>query len=313
MTVPCTKEQAREAAVWMTLLHSPDRNERVDRGFRRWLAAHPGNARAFDAASRGWEAAGLVPKGSFPHHLAANAARSQSWFRPAAAMAAIAVFIVAGLLWQGRHGGVTTEIGEQRILTLEDGTRIFLNTDTRVVLDYNEQRRAVELKSGEAYFDVAKRGPEWPFVVIAGERRINAVGTAFVVRRDEDRLLVTLVEGKVTVNEARHPEAPIAELTPGQRLTVATQLPPRVDEPPLEKVTSWRTGVLDLPIMSLSEAMAEMNRYSQETIRLASPEDGEIEVSGVFRIGDNRSFAHAVAESYGFQVAIEKGGIVLKK
>ncbi|MBL8268146.1 FecR family protein [Steroidobacter sp.] len=313
MTVPCTKEQAREAAVWMTLLHSPDRNERVDRGFRRWLATHPGNARAFDAASRGWEAAGLVPKGSFPHHLAAKKERGTGWLRPAAAMAIIAVFSVAAVLWQAHFGGVSTEIGEQRILTLEDGTRIFLNTDTRVVLDYNAQRRAVELKSGEAYFDVAKRGPEWPFVVIAGEKQINAVGTAFVVRRDADRLLVTLVEGKVTVNEARHPEAGIVKLTPGQRLTVAAQLPPRVDEPPLEKVTSWRTGFLDLPIMPLSEAVAEMNRYSQEPIRLASPEDGEVEVSGVFRTGDNRSFAHAVAESYGFRVVMEKGGITLKK
>jgi transmembrane sensor len=313
MTVPCTKEQAREAAVWMTLLHSPDRNERVDRGFRRWLAAHPGNARAFDAASRGWEAAGLVPKGSFPHHLAANAARSDRWRRPVAAMAAIMVCMVVGLLWQGRYGGVSTEVGEQRILTLEDGTRIFLNTDTRVVIDYDAQRRAVELKSGEAYFDVAKRGPEWPFVVIAGGKQIHALGTAFVVRRDEDRLLVTLVEGKVTVNEIQRPEATIAELHPGQRLTVTERLPARVDEPALEKVTSWRSGYVDLPIMPLAEAVAEMNRYSHERIRLASPEDGNIAVSGVFRSGDNSSFARAVAESYGFRVVLEKGGITLKK
>ena len=310
MTVPCTKEQAREAAVWLTLLHSPDRNERVDRGFRRWLAAHPGNTRAFDAASRGWEAAGLLPKAAFPHHLAASTARTYRWFRP---VAAIVVLMVAVLLWHGRYGGVSTEVGEQRILTLEDGTRIFLNTNTRVVLDYTAQRRAVELKSGEAYFDVAKRGPQWPFVVIAAGKRINAVGTAFVVRRDDDRLLVTLVEGKVTVNEAQRPRESIAELTPGQRLTVAARSPPRVDEPSLEKVTSWRSGYLDLPIMPLAEAVAEMNRYSHQRIHLASPDDGGIAVSGVFRTGDNLSFAHAVAEGYGFQVVIDDDSIVLKK
>src|SRR5690606_17321096 len=93
MTVRCTREQAREAAVWMTLLNGPDRTAKVDRGLRRWLAAHPGNARAFEAASRGWEAAGQMPRAPFPHHLAAVAPGRPVWrrFAPAAAVLVLAV------------------------------------------------------------------------------------------------------------------------------------------------------------------------------------------------------------------------------
>jgi transmembrane sensor len=310
-TVKCSREQTREAAVWMTLLRSPDRTEKMDRGLKRWLAAHPGNVAAFEAASTAWEAAGMLPRGPFPHHLAGRQGGVRRAIRPALAAAVLATLAVTGIWLQGRHAGVATDIGEQRILTLQDGTRVFLNTDTRVVVRYGERRRVVELKSGEAYFDVAKHGPGWPFVVTAGGQQVHAVGTAFVVRRDSNRLLVTLLEGKVTVALAQKGGAPIA-LSPGQRLTLEERQPPKVDEPVLEKVTAWRAGYLDLPVMPLEEAVAEMNRYSRTRIRIAESESAVIPISGVFRAGDNVSFANAVADAYGLEVQSGSGGITLR-
>ena len=106
-----------------------------------------------------------------------------------------------------RSDAVVTGVGEQRTLTLEDGTRIQLNTDTRAVVRYDERLRRVELEKGEAMFEVARR-PDWPFVVTAGDRQIRALGTAFVVRREAEVLAVTLVEGKVTVTPTVDEQVP---------------------------------------------------------------------------------------------------------
>ena len=113
------------------------------------------------------------------------------------AAAALVALVVGGVLYW-RSLGITTELGEQRNLTLSDGTRVALNTATKIRVRYDNAARRVELERGEALFEVAKV-PARPFVVIAGGRRVTAVGTSFVVRRDNEEVAVTLLEGKVTV------------------------------------------------------------------------------------------------------------------
>src|SRR5262249_42283613 len=155
---------------------------------------------------------------------------------------------IGALLLVHHLRGITTDIGEQRQLTLEDGSRIFLNTATRVLVRYDKQARRIELKRGEAQFDVA-RNPQWPFIVRAGDREIRALGPPFVVRYNEHGTAVTLVEGKVSVtpiaSSLRHtPDLPTTAtsstraiaLTAGQRVTIARAGTPQLDRPPLERV-----------------------------------------------------------------------------
>src|SRR5687767_5392635 len=101
------------------------------------------------------------------------------------------------------------------MLVLQDGTRTFLNTDTRVVVRFDKQARPVELKNGEALFEVAKQAPSWPFVVVVDGRRVTALGTALVVRRGSGRVSVTLVEGSVAVLPTKQRSAPSIPLMPG--------------------------------------------------------------------------------------------------
>src|SRR5690606_28626324 len=93
---------------------------------------------------------------------------------------------------------VRTGVGEQRTVTLEDGSRVSLNTATRLSLHFDRGVRRVRLQSGEALFEVA-RDPGRPFVVESGDRQVRALGTAFIVRRDAGRIAVTLMEGSVEV------------------------------------------------------------------------------------------------------------------
>jgi transmembrane sensor len=175
----------------------------------------------------------------------------------------------------------------------------------------------VQLLSGEAFFTVSKR-PDWPFVVQAGNREVTAVGTAFAVRRDETRMAVTLVEGKVAVTavaqslyEKATPSTPPMVLSPGERLTFdGSAQPPKLDRPQVDKVTAWRQGVVDINDMTLAEALKEMSRYSK--VKLAAEgAAANIRVGGVFRSTDAQTFAKGVALTHGLSLREEGGRIVL--
>jgi transmembrane sensor len=219
-----------------------------------------------------------------------------------ATVAAAAVLIPVALFFF-RSDAVTTGIGELRTLVLDDATRLYLNANTRVRVHYDKQFRRVTLERGEALFEVAKR-PDWPFVVTAGGREIRALGTSFDVKRDEQDLAVTLVEGKVTVTPEREPtpEQKPFVLSPGQRLTFAKAGSPKIDRPPLEQVTAWKLGQVNLDNTPLAEAVAEMNRYSRQRIVIDDPSLAAIRVSGIFIAGDSANFAHAVGKAYQVRV-----------
>jgi len=175
---------------------------------------------------------------------------------------------------------------------------VYLNTATHIVVHYDRHSRRVELEAGEALFDVAKSSDR-PFMVTAGDRQVTALGTSFVVRRDAQRLAVTLVEGKVTVNQT-------FTLSPGQRLTLTPGGGARLDMPSLEIATAWRRGQVILDDTPLSSAVAEMNRYSPVELVIEQPEAGRLLISGLFQAGDSASFARAIAATYGL-TALNKG------
>jgi transmembrane sensor len=264
---PVSPERLAEASVWIAKLHGDARGRAVEDGLRRWLQANPENSRAFELATEVWEESeklrSVVPFRPLSH-VEHRPRRGAALVVAFACMLAVAV---VGIVWFQYVGVVATAVGEQRQLVLEDGTRVFLNTDTRIVVKYHETARRVELRRGEALFNVAKRS-DWPFIVVAGDRQVKALGTSFVVRRDAERLAVTLVEGSVLVSpvlpalpDIVQPtiDAPGAiEQTPatttsqasggqftlaaGQRLTFSSGAATRLDTPSIDRTTAWRRG-----------------------------------------------------------------------
>lgn len=302
-----------QAAVWLARLRGPERTAQVERGFRRWLRADPMHARAFELLTDRLEAVERLRGAPTPERWRrARPAARFAW--PAiAAMAAALALVTIGVLAYFKYTGIDTAVGEQRTLALSDGTRIYLNTATRVRVDFDQQRRRVELVSGEALFEVAKQTR--PFVVVAGDREITALGTAFLVEREARELSVTLIEGKVSVTpkgaDTRQSVAERAILAPGERLTISAGTAPRLDRPALEKVTAWRQGQVALDDVPLSEAVIEMNRYSTARLVIERPEAFDLPVGGFFRMGDSASFARAVAATYGMHVIVRDDVITL--
>jgi transmembrane sensor len=311
-----------EAGVWITRLHSGERDETAIAGVKKWLESDPMNAKALELCTEVWEeSAGLKRVTTF---LSPAPARRRLVRFTVVATAVVLGVAVLGSAFLLRHPEVSTGVGEQRLLNLSDGSRVYLNTATRIRVDYDSRTRLVELESGEALFDVANRS-NWPFVVRAGDRRIKALGTSFVVRRDAKLTTVTLVEGKVAVTGDVRPEAPGTEaaearngsgsgtdftLTPGQRLTLSAGRA-QLDVAPLDKAIAWRKGQVVLDDTPLTSAVAEMNRYSQVKLVIERAEAGTLTVNGLFQAGDSASFARAVAQTYGLVVVERNDRIIL--
>lgn len=237
--------------------------------------------------------------------IAATANRTErKTVRWAMAAAATFVFVVVGLIaarsqieqWLAPE--YVTTVGEQRSITLEDGSVVELNSQSRLRAHFKDDLRAIDLLEGEAIFRVSK-DPNRPFRVRTGATDIVAVGTAFNVKSSDARTVVTVLEGRVRVNQRDAAERSAAasakavsefELAVGDQLIVARAQPAiRVSLRDTEKVTSWTERRLIFEDTPLSAVAAEFARYSSRTIRIDDPAIAERKINGVFDATDPAS------------------------
>jgi len=202
----------------------------------------------------------------------------------------------------------STRVGETFSATLEDGSRVQLNTDSAVRVRYSAGQRRIELLRGQAFFQVA-HNVQRPFIVLAGDAQVRALGTRFDVRRIGQDVRVVLVQGSIEVSDPAVRPAPW-RLKAGQalalpRATAEPVAPTPVDTP---SVTSWTTGNLTFQGVPLSEAVAELNRYSHDKIVLAPGVPADRHVTGVFPAGDNGDFIAAVSSIFDLKSARKSNG-----
>lgn len=325
-----------EAAGWDARLRAPDCSEAERAAFKRWCQLSLDNQQRFDQLQNMLSElrdARDAPEIRALRESALNAApplpAQRRWlgFRGPGKVAAVALLAI-GLFYLAVNApyrpaiqlspSYATAVGERSTTTFDDGSVTVLNTDTRLQVAYSDQERRVTLLKGQALFDVAK-DPQRPFVVVAGEQRITAIGTVFDVRLDGDDLKVTLVEGVVEVlahaplgiqlTDPSSAPAPVL-LAAGQQLSttaIATQSQPIVESADVERATIWRQGRVFFEDAPLSEAIAEMNRYSSTQIVLGDTGLDAYRVSGMFRTGQQTNFVDAL-EVY-FPLTAERAGL----
>lgn len=200
----------------------------------------------------------------------------------------------------GEYKTVATARGGRRKVLLADGSRIVLNTLSRVKVDYRGTSRRIELLEGEALFEVAK-DPHRPFVVVAADREIKALGTSFGVRLDGPALQVTLVEGRVAVGQL--------ELKPGQQLIEREKQAPFIRKVDVARTLSWQSGWLVLNRDTVRDAIREISRYANERIT-CDPRLLDLHVSGTFRTGEIDTFVVALAEIHPLTVEQPSPGVL---
>jgi transmembrane sensor len=309
----------REAAGWFAKLNQPSVTTDALWAFREWRK-EPANREAYARVEAAWAAAGRL-SASDPEiraltadALVRNPARPEGLRRRtwavgllsggAIAAAAFAVVWMLGLT----QPTYRTAVGEERLVVLDDGSRVRLNTDSELKVRFRPGERRLVLAKGEALFEAAHDAAR-PFVVEADGARVRALGTKFDVRKDSNAVHVTLLEGRVQVVQAGQVGA--TTLAPNQQLTVSgggITAPVAADA---REVSGWTSGRLSFRGVALDDAIAEVNRYAVHQIVLdASAPLGRQPVSGVFNAGDTAAFVAAVSAFFNLTATTAPDGSV---
>jgi transmembrane sensor len=240
------------------------------------------------------------------------------------ALAASVLLVVAGGLYTYQAGILTgdrytTPVGAIESVSITDGSKVTLNTDSQIRVSLTDTERRVELKHGEAFFEVAHDARR-PFIVRVGNKRVIAVGTKFSVRRDgNDDIQVVVTEGKVRIESAREAPGPgeggtgNTFLTPGAiaRASDVGVLVQRKTLPEAEEQLSWRSGILQFRNQTLADAIAEFNRYNSRKLVIDDPSIAALTIEGNFRSNNVAAFARLLETGYPIRVVEEGDRIIL--
>jgi ferric-dicitrate binding protein FerR (iron transport regulator) len=170
-----------------------------------------------------------------------------------------------------------TPRGGQFQLTLPDGTKVWLNSASRIRYPavLTSDKRVVFL-TGEAYFEVAADQSK-PFTVYTGNQKVTVLGTHFNINcyDDEEAARTTLLEGSVAVSRIRE-VAPVAQhkiLLPGEQSVVAYHNwdPITVNKPDLAEVTAWKEGEFRFHNTKITTIMRQIARWYDVEVEYQGP------------------------------------------
>jgi transmembrane sensor len=207
----------------------------------------------------------------------------------------------------------STPIGGRRTIPLIDGSKVELNTATVVRAAVNDKHRDVWLDQGEAYFEVAHLAGR-PFVVHAGDRTVTVLGTKFSVRRDGEKVTVSVIEGRVRIDDADEPDTvPTAIITAGDVAIAqgSSTLLSAKSEEGVSEALGWRDGILNFDHTSLADAAAEFNRYNHKQILIGDSQTGEIRIGGTFQASNVDAFVRLLHDAYGLRVTATSNAVKL--
>lgn len=311
--------QIEEAAArWLMRRDESDWRAEDQAALDAWLDQSMAHKAAFWRLEHGWRQADRL--GSLGGAVMPTAT---PWFdrawRPMAIAASIALVVLTAVFLRAPSLTAPVQVAQQTFVTpvgghqrvpLEDGSEIELNTGTVLRAAVSGDSRQVWLDRGEAYFEV-KHSDRIPFIVYAGPRTVTVLGTKFSVRRDGDKVTVSVVEGRVRVAE-EGAETPGREVSvtssatvttgdvaigEGRSTLVATRSPERV-----ANALAWRDGMLSFDQTSLGDVAAEFNRYNQRKLVIVDAEAASIRIGGTFQASNVDAFSRLLRDAYGLRV-----------
>lgn len=304
-----------EAEAWLARLGSPECDMRDRGAFEDWLALSPSHVEDYLDAERIHSIAASLGSDDLLRAATRSAKRDVrgdtrrrrvGW---GMAMAASLLLVCGAVLWFARAPTSTpmlaqyaTAVGEQRAVTLADGTQLLLDTDSIVTTRFDDETRVLGVLHGRVQLVVAE-DRQRPFVVEAGASTIRDIGTTFQVSRWDDVVNVGLIDGAVTVTVgAGGSAAATSTLSPGEQVSVdAAKLQARR---PLDIAVAlgWPRGDLIFKDRRLDSLLQEMNRYAKTPLRLADPALGAVTVSGVFHHDDQAALVAALERGWSLRV-----------
>lgn len=317
---PNDSSSLRQQAIgWMVRRNDEGWTAQDEALFQDWLSADPQHAQMYAQCDGRWAQLDAMPadllagmrsklKADKAHASAmqarsirTQASRRYFLFWPAtSALTMAAVGGVGYMAWQSLQAqplsvqAYRTERGRQQSIVLTDGSRLRMDTATRLEVRMYRQRREVHLENGQAVFEVQHDGR--PFHVLAASHRVTVVGTRFSVRYTpdipgNDGVQIAVEEGKVRVAALHAAEIDSGgyDLQAGQLLTAGEQL--QVDgrggagevvRLSADGIAPWREQRVSFVDVPLSQALAELERYGSTGLVVHDPKVAALRLSGTF-------------------------------
>ncbi len=334
------------AADWLVRLQNPEVTLEETLAWQAWVHESEQHAQAFarvEAVSQLLREV-RAPKNLSPRELARDQYDAsiplKEWRAPlrqgrmvaiAASLAALACTLTIALQFSAAlpwgHAGadvMTTAVGENRTISLSDGSRIVLGGDTRIAVALTPRLREIELSRGEALFTVARDATR-PFKVHAGDATVVALGTEFNVRRGRNHAVVAVTEGRVRVEPVTYlvpvallrefkPKLRAVNLSAGQQTMAGSagiEAATRIED--LAAATSWRSGQLTFRLQPLSDVLEDVNRYTAKRIVLDDDSLGSLLITGMVTRENVRGWIESLERGFALDAVEEGDRIVLKK
>ncbi len=228
------------------------------------------------------------------------------WSFMSVAIRALAAVMVLTIWWWSAAGISTSQYrtakGEQQTITLDDGSTVMLNTETRLSVRFSEHERFVELERGEARFTVT-HDSQRPFQVEAGNGMVQDLGTQFIVKKMSHHVEIFVFEGIVEVGltdlhfREGMPSPRILKQGEQVRYTLDGHLS-SIESIKDQSISAWTEGKLIFHAQPLNSVLKELARYIPGDIRLQDPTLADLPISGIFNLEDLESFPQALQEAF---------------
>jgi transmembrane sensor len=218
-----------------------------------------------------------------------------------------AVFIAANWplqLFQPTTKTFSTPVGGHRSLTLVDGSKIDLNTDTTITVSMSAKHRSAMLEKGEALFSI-RHDTANPFVASVGNHRVIDLGTQFSIRTDQSRVSIALIEESARFETARqNGSVQTTDMSPGDviRATRDSMSVSKSSPQDLKNSVAWRRGLLVFHNMTFADAVQELNRYNDEKVVIADASVGKLSIGGTFFENDVHAVLNVAQQVFGLSV-----------
>lgn len=276
----------KAAALWFVQLTSGDATDEERAAWHAWRQQNPAHEYAWQQVEK------VTRKFSSPGMSAeiglATLERPASPGRRKVLQHIATVVALGGLGWTGYReapwqswpADYATAVGEQRAVTLQDGSQLTLNTDSVVDVRFSSTERRIVLHRGEVFINTATDTHQRPVVAATEHGNVTALGTRFTLRCDKHLTQVELFNGTLEIRAAA--SQGIHYLQAGQSMRFSEQL---VETPfPLTRTQpGWLNGILMVDDMALPDFIADLGRYRRGYLIADKSLDG-LRISGAFPI-----------------------------
>lgn len=289
---PPDEQLLKQALKWFFLLQSENCTDDDRRQFNYWLCKSEAHQAAYAHAEHLWSETDKL-KGT-PDIPGLREARQRQPKRPPASIFGWALFFlissalmsIGWLEYNTETITYSTQLGEQRLISLTDGSSINMNTATRLHVRISYLQRKITLDTGEAVFNVAHKA--WhPFVVHTEELQIRDIGTRFNVHKQQDDTVVTVLEGAVEIDGVR--------LDEGYQQLYSSRNDRAILRPAdTEQIAAWQHGRLIFRQTPLATVAAELERYHPVHFIFTDPAIAHETLSGTFDTHDLPLFLNSL-------------------